>query len=179
MAISIERTYQRYRESDAGDFLLIFGSLIFLLALGLYGFFFFLTLNLEQEIKSLQSQLSLAITPADAEAENKVFIYKNKIKDLKQLLNQHSFPLKILDILEASLYPPVQILRISYSKRELALNVEGITESLEVLAYQQKAFEEIGQVKEVLTTKASLTKGGKVRFSMLIRFKESIFENNI
>ena len=149
------------------------------LFLGLLLFYFILT-SLGKKSENIFSKLEESIakgkTPEMSSLEKENLNVQKKIKDISPLLQSHLSPSKSLEFFEKNTHPQVFFSEINLNSLNSTASLSGQTDSFLTLGQQLAIFEKEPLVEKVDLTQVSITKEGKVGFSLNFSFNPKIFK---
>ena len=151
---------------------------IFLFLGFLLGYFILTSLEKKSEntLSNLEETLGKGKTPEMSSLEEEILNDQKKIKDLSPLLEEHLFPSKIFEFFERNVHPQVFFSEINLNSLNSTASLSGQTDSFLTLGQQLAIFEKEPLVEKVDLTQVSITKEGKVGFSLNFSFNPKIFK---
>ncbi|KKS82684.1 MAG: hypothetical protein UV58_C0007G0035 [Candidatus Wolfebacteria bacterium GW2011_GWC1_43_10] len=147
--------------------LVVFGLTLVLWA----GMSFGYTPYIKSEIKKVEAELDTLSTTFD-ESQQKDFIsFYSQLYNIRNLSATHTYPSKIFDFIESSIYPTVRLSNLQVNLASGETRIEGIAVDYETLANQISALKNNTSVESVsldTSRKAEAKDGGGTFFSLKI-----------
>jgi len=143
---------------------------LFIIACGIY---FFLDNSLGKSTKSfedLEATLQSQRTPEKTALEDKVFAFKQKIKDFDLLFSQHQYTSNILTILEKYVHPKAFFTDLQYTPLNSKLIVIGKTSDFKILGEQLLIFKGDKNITDASLNNAKTNSKGQVEFTIQLTF---------
>jgi hypothetical protein len=128
----------------------------------------------ENALSNLEEALSKGETPEMKSLEEKIKNDRRKIKDISPLIQSHLFPSKILEFFEKNTYPNVFFSEINLNSLNSTADLSGECDNFIILGQQLAVFEKNPLVAKVSLKQVSVTKEGKVKFSLVFSFNPQI-----
>ena len=147
--------------------LLYFMSFVFLVFLLTYvGLTFGYKNFLEARIDTTTKKLgTLVATDPTLGKQDEFLAFQTQLINLKNVLDTHSSPSKILKLLEAHTNARVQYTNLTFSVPDRRVEVQGIAPTYDILAEQLQAFANMKELTRYEMGNARIKEGGAVNFS--------------
>jgi len=158
------------------DFLFYFSLTVLIVSLIGCLALFLLQKNSEKTLKDTEEKIQKVGTPEVIALEEKILLYQKKINDFSVLFDSHQSNLKFFTSLENLTHPKIFFSKTDLKIREGQISLSGIAENFEVLGQQFLIFEKEDYIKSVDLSKASISKEGKIEFTLTISFGNAKFK---
>ena len=129
----------------------------------------------EEYLVTLEQRISGEITSSTKEFEEEVLGYKNKIKDLSSLLDNHILATKFFEFIEKETHPDLFFSRTSINLRDSKVNLSGVSKTFLHLGQQISIFKKSDLVKDLQLSEIFINKKGEIAFRLDILLKEELF----
>ncbi|MBI2640472.1 MAG: hypothetical protein HYW91_01140 [Candidatus Sungbacteria bacterium] len=169
-----ESPLQTLQMRRGGSILFYFSLLAFFLASAGYGGLWLLNNAQGKARDELIAQVKTKEEELRPELLNQIFLLDARLKSMRALLSQHSFPSNILNFLETHTHPRVRFLNFNFSGSAGKLDMTGEAASYAVLAEQIALLEGDPNIETVEFGGLSIGAKNLANFKMAIIFKPSI-----
>jgi len=153
--------------------------LLIFLVIVLTGVYFLLG-NLKKSsevyIMELETKLAQGRTDERVTLEQKNLDYKKKIEAISPFLEAHILGSKFFEFLESNTHPRIFFSRFNLNIDESKAILSGDADSFSTLEQQLSVFNQDFLIENLLLTKASLNKEGKIDFDLEIFLNTTIFK---
>ena len=140
---------------------------------------YFILVSLEKKsgniLSSLEETLLKERTPEMSSLEKEILNEQKKIEDVSPFLEKHLFPSKVFEFFERNTLPRVFFSEINLNSLNSIAGLSGQTDSFLTLVQQLAIFEKEPLIEKVNINQVSITKGGKIEFSLNFSFNPKIF----
>ncbi len=160
-----------------GWFNILYWFSIILLIVSVIGFFFVKKQisSLEERGEEVSRQIIEVAGQEERNLEKELFAVSQKIKDFSELLEKYKSTTRFFNFLKASCHPKIRFLTLNLSSESYTVNLEGETDSFQVLGEQFLVLNENENVKDLHLSNTSLDREGKVRFNLSFVLSEELF----
>lgn len=153
--------------------------LLIFLVIGLIGVYFLLVnlkKNSEVYVGELETKLAQGRTDERILLEQENLDYKKKIEAISPFLEAHILGSKFFEFLESNSHPRIFFSRLNLNIEESKAILSGNTDSFSTLEQQLSVFNQDFLIENLLLTKASLNKEGRIDFDLEIFLNTTIFK---
>ena len=130
----------------------------------------------QAKIEEIKANIKEEKTAEIEEKEEKLKDLNRKIRTFSKILEKHFFISNIFSFLEKTTHPKVIYTSFDLNPKRGVLSLAGETENFLTLGQQILFFRESQFVSDLKFSEVSLTKEGKVSFSLDISLKSEIFQ---
>lgn len=169
-----ESPLQTLQLRQGGSFLFYFSLLAFFVTIAGYGGLVLLNNAQSKAREELILQVKSKEEELRPELLSQIFLLDARLKTMRVLISQHSFPSNVLRFLETHTNPHVRFLNFNFSKDTRKLDMTGEATSYAVLAEQIAALEGDPNVETVEFGGLSLGTKNLVNFKVAIIFKPAL-----
>jgi hypothetical protein len=140
-----------------------------------YGIFIIKNIIQKQEIKRIEADLQTVGTQEQKEQEKEVILYKGKIGNFVELIENHEFVSNAFSFLEENTQPNVWFTQFSLDKKSAKVQLSCIAEDMDAVSRQVSTFEKNNYVKDLGSINSSLGDLGRVNFNLNLSLENTIF----
>lgn len=137
---------------------------------------FFYQPYLDSNIKSIESSITNLNQEIESPRANEVLTLYFQLASIKNLLESHTVPSKIVDFLSRNTDNSVYYTEMKLSVPDKKLSLSGIASSYAGLVRQLEILRQADEVKSFALGRASQDRIDQVQFSLEILLKPSIFQ---
>ncbi len=131
--------------------------------------FFILSSSIKKSQKSLtdlENVFTSAKTPERIYLEEEVLKYQKKTEDFSKIVREHLETSKVFDLLQKDCHPKVWFSQFNLDSKGNQIGLSGETQSFESLGQQLLIFQGEDFIESVNLEKVSISKEGKIGFSL-------------
>lgn len=164
----------------------LFNFSLFLLFLSIISFlvFFGLEKKAQGEINALTLKLKEETPEEIRRLEEEVAKIEEKINQFEPLFQNHTFPSKIFDFVEANTHPKVFIQKFNFDLESLTISLSGKTDDFYTLGQQMLVLETLSakkmpKISNLTVGKIQITDDQKIEFELKFNFDKEIIKPTI
>ena len=124
--------------------------------------------NSLKELSSLEITILQKETPENALLEDKILLYRDKIRDFSYLADQHLITSKVFGIVEGFSHPEVWFSNFELDSRKGELSLNGKTDDFKTLGQQLLILKDEESITGYTLKQALIDNEGKIDFTLLI-----------
>jgi flagellar basal body-associated protein FliL len=155
----------------------IFYFVIALLTATIICYLVFLVKNIFQrrDIAEAEYKLTTVGTADQLTQEQKVILYKAKIKDFGNLIQNHEFASNIFYLMQDNTQPKVWFSQFNLDAKAKQVQVSGIAEDMDMVARQTSTFEKNEYIQKFENLNSTLSEDGRIAFNFSLSMNPRIF----
>jgi len=124
--------------------------------------------NSLEELSSLETTILQKESPENVSLEDKILLYKDKIRDFSYLVDQHLITSKVFGIVEGFCHPKVWFSNFELNSREGELSLNGKADDFKTLGQQLLILKDEESIISYTLKDALIGNDGKIDFTILI-----------
>lgn len=145
---------------------------------GSYLYFTFSLKRMNKEIEEKETS-AMSLTRAIFEKEAQIIPVKNKITNFGILIDEHTSPFGIFEIIEKNTLPTVWFSQLDFDSAEMSVSLSGNTDSFETLEQQITIFKKEPMFQEMNLSSVTVSEEMGIDFGIQFIFHPTIFNPNI
>lgn len=132
--------------------------------------------NSLEDLSSLEIIILQKETPENASLEDKILVYRDKIRDFSYLADQHLMTSKVFGIVEGFCHPKVWFSNFGLDSRKGELSLNGKTDDFKNLGQQLLILKDEESITGYTLKEALIDSDGKIDFTLLINLSPETLE---
>jgi hypothetical protein len=156
--------------------LFVFSVLIFVLAIGFFGYFFYFTKELQSQKQDVEQRIEALKSPEIEKKERELDLLGRQISVFEEKISTHVFTSNFFSFLEEKILKSVFLTSINIDSLTGKASISGQTEDFETLIKQYKVFKEAEKIDNLKIENISFTPEGKINFSLSFSFNKEILK---
>src|SRR4030042_50548 len=132
--------------------------------------------NSLEDLSSLEITILQKDTLDNASLENKILVYRDKIRDFSYLADQHLITSKVFGIVEGFCHPKVWFSNFELDSRKGELSLNGKTDDFKTLGQQLLILKDEESITGYALKEALIDNDGKIDFTLLINLSPETLE---
>jgi len=145
-----------------------FSLILVIVVIGLYFWFNYQLIAAREDLHEVSSELSAAQSEADKELETRIKLFKERARDVLDLLKERLLTSVVFDFLEANIHPDVHFNQLTFAQGSRVLELGGTALDYKSLGAQMSVLDNENFVEHVKLNRVSLSPEGNVIFNFEI-----------
>ena len=132
--------------------------------------------NNQKNLSNLEKSLFEGRSSERINLEKEILKYQRNTEDFSQLIGKHLTISEVFNTLQKNSHPKVWFSQFNLDAKEAKISVSGESQSFESLGQQLLIFQDENLIKETNLEQVSITKEGKIKFSLTLSLDPQIFK---